>query len=69
MKKNKLLDIVKKNKLQRDKFVINEIANAQNKTILRLPHNHCELNPIEHAWSSIKNHVRMNNNTLINYLM
>ncbi|KAE9521448.1 hypothetical protein AGLY_018148 [Aphis glycines] len=58
-----LLDIVKKIKPQHDKFVIDEIANAQNKTILRLPPYHCELNPIELAWSSIKNHVKMNNTT------
>ncbi|XP_060846258.1 uncharacterized protein LOC132925918 [Rhopalosiphum padi] len=58
-----LLDIVKKIKPQHEKFVIDEIANAQNKTILRLPPYHCELNPIELAWSSIKNHVRMNNTT------
>jgi transposase len=58
-----LLDIVKKIKPQHEKFVIDEIANAQNKTILRLPPYHCELNPIELAWSSIKNHVRLNNTT------
>lgn len=58
-----LLDVVKKIKPLHDKFVIDEIANAQNKTILRLPPYHCELNPIELAWSSIKNHVRMNNTT------
>jgi hypothetical protein len=31
--------------------------------ILRLPPYHCELNPIELAWSSIKNFVKMNNTT------
>jgi len=58
-----LLDIVKKIKPLHEKFVIDEIADAHNKTILRLPPYHCELNPIELAWSSIKNHVRTNNTT------
>jgi len=30
---------------------------------LRLPPYHCELIPIELAWSSVKNHVKMNNTT------
>lgn len=34
-----------------------------NHVVLRLPPYHCELNPIELAWSSVKNHVRMNNTT------
>ncbi|XP_060873383.1 uncharacterized protein LOC132947190 [Metopolophium dirhodum] len=58
-----LLDVVKKIKPLNDKYVIDEIAKAQNKTILRLPPYHCELNPIELAWSSVKHHVRMNNTT------
>lgn len=33
------------------------------KNILRLPSYHWELNPIEMAWSSVKNHVKMNNST------
>lgn len=32
-----------------------------NRTVLRLPPYHCELNPIELAWSSVKNYVKMNN--------
>jgi len=43
--------------------VIDELAKASNKTILRLPPYHCELNPIELAWSSVKNHVKINNTT------
>ncbi|CAI6376625.1 unnamed protein product [Macrosiphum euphorbiae] len=58
-----LLSVVKKIKPLHDKYVIDEIAKAPNKTILRLPPYHCELNPIELAWSSVKHHVRMNNTT------
>lgn len=60
-----LLDIVIKIKPLHDKLVIDEIANAHNKTILRLPPHHCKLNPIELAWLWIKNHVRMNNTTFL----
>ncbi|XP_025191797.1 uncharacterized protein LOC112592046 [Melanaphis sacchari] len=51
-----LLDIVKRVKPLYNKYVIDELAEASNKTILRLPPYHCELNPIELAWSSVKNH-------------
>ncbi|XP_022176671.1 uncharacterized protein LOC111038053 [Myzus persicae] len=50
-----LLEIVKRIKPLHNKYVIDELAKASNKTILRLPPYHCELNPIELAWSSIKN--------------
>ncbi|XP_050059855.1 uncharacterized protein LOC126551127 [Aphis gossypii] len=52
-----LLDIVKRIKPLHNKYVIDELAKATNKTILRLPPYHCELNPIELAWSSVKNHT------------
>lgn len=58
-----LLDIVKRIKPLHNKYVIDELAKASNKTILRLPPYHCELNPIELAWSSVKNHIKMNNTT------
>lgn len=56
-----LLDMVKRLKPLHEKYVIDELAKAHNITILRLPPYHCELNPIELAWSSVKNYVRMNN--------
>jgi len=37
------------------------MAKEHNRTILRLPPYHCELNPIELAWSSVKHHVKINN--------
>lgn len=45
------------------KYVIDELAKVNNNIILRLPPYHCELNPIELAWSLIKSHVQMNNTT------
>lgn len=44
-----------------DKYVIDEKAMESNKIVLRLPPYHCELNPIELAWSVVKNHVKQNN--------
>lgn len=58
-----LLHIVKRLKPLHTKYVIDELVKANNHTVLRLPPYHCELNPIELAWSSVKNHVRMNNTT------
>ncbi|KAL4104360.1 hypothetical protein QTP88_019661 [Uroleucon formosanum] len=42
---------------------LDEIAKENNKIVLRLPPYHCELNPIELAWSWIKHYVRMYNTT------
>ncbi|CAI6377542.1 unnamed protein product [Macrosiphum euphorbiae] len=58
-----LLLIVKRLKPQHNMYVIDELAKNSGYTVLRLPPYHCELNPIELAWSSVKNHVRMNNTT------
>lgn len=61
--KAQLLERVQELKPQHDLYVIDELAKAANKTVLRLPQYHCELNPIELAWASVKNYVRMNNTT------
>lgn len=58
-----LLEKVQTLKSQYDKYVIDEYAKDNNKTVLKLPPYHCELNPIELAWSSIKSYVRTHNNT------
>lgn len=59
----KLLKMVQRLKPQHERYVIDELAKSHSHTILRLPPYHCELNPIELAWLSVKNHVRMNNTT------
>jgi len=58
-----LLEIVKRVRPHHEKYAIDEIAKRYDCIILRIPPNHCELNPIELAWASIKNYVRMNNTT------
>ncbi|XP_050056134.1 uncharacterized protein LOC126549801 [Aphis gossypii] len=58
-----LSHIVKRLKPAHNRYVIDELAKNSGYTVLRLPPYHCELNPIELAWSSVKNHVRMNNTT------
>jgi len=58
-----LLLIVRLKPLHKPTYVIDELVKASNHTVLRLPPYHCELNPIELAWSSVKNHVKMNNTT------
>lgn len=50
-------------KPQFNEYVIDELAKSADKTVLRLPPYHCELNPIELAWASVKNYVKMNNST------
>jgi len=56
-----LLDIVKRLRPQYDKYLIDDLAETHNRTILRLPPYHCELNPIELAWANVKDHVKKNN--------
>lgn len=62
-KKKDLLDIVKAHKNRYEAFVIDEMAKKKNKTVLRLPPYHCELNPIELIWSQVKGYIANNNRT------
>lgn len=61
--KVQLLEKVGQLKLQYDKYVIDEYANDHNKIVLRIPPYHCEINPVELAWSSVISHVWMHNKT------
>lgn len=61
--KVQLLAIVKEHKKAFDKYIVDEMAKAQNKIVLRLPPYHCELNPIELVWADLKGYVAVKNTT------
>lgn len=58
-----LLKLIQAHKAIYMKYVTDEIAKNNNKTVLRLPPYHCELNPIELVWAQIKNEVAAKNTT------
>ncbi|KAK3918054.1 Protein FAM243A, partial [Frankliniella fusca] len=43
------------------RYVVDELAKELGHTVLRLPPYHCELNPIELIWGSLKGYVALNN--------
>lgn len=57
-----LMEVVERLKLLY-KYEIDKLVLEHNKTVLRLPPYHCELNPMEMAWSAVKTHVKSNNMT------
>ncbi|CAF1635986.1 unnamed protein product, partial [Didymodactylos carnosus] len=58
--KAELLELAFSN-VPKKKYVVDEAARVFDIKILRLPVKHCCLNPIEIAWSNMKNYVRDNN--------
>lgn len=63
MVRSELLHLVRLNKDLYNEHVIDKMAKDCNKTVLRLPPYHCELNPIELVWAQIKNEVASKNTT------
>lgn len=63
MVKAELLFLVKQHKHKFDRYVVDELAAEDGKTVLRLPPYHCEFNPIELIWAQIKNEVASKNRT------
>jgi len=63
MNKIRLMDIVKRIKPRFNTYVVDEYVKSKNMTVLRTPPYHCEINPIELAWSSVKRYVKTNNTT------
>lgn len=61
--KPQLLALVDSEKHKYKGHIIDEMAKSCNKTVLRLPPYHCELNPIELIWAQIKNYVACHNTT------
>ncbi|XP_065911844.1 uncharacterized protein [Dysidea avara] len=58
--KRDLWEIIKRAKAP-PRYAIDEIAGSKGHEVVRLPVAHCELNPIEMAWSQVKGHVKRNN--------
>lgn len=63
MVKKELLSIVSLNKPRFTTYVIDDMAQKRNVTVLRLPPYHCELNPIELVWAQVKSYVARKNTT------
>ncbi|XP_048373846.1 uncharacterized protein LOC125445060 [Sphaerodactylus townsendi] len=61
--KPELILLVQREKHRFVRFRADEMAVAAGHQVLRLPPYHAELNPIELAWTQIKRHVAINNNT------
>ena len=58
--KRELHMIIKSNRFA-SKYAVDEMAKASGHEVVRLPPYHCELNPIELAWSQVKCHIKENN--------
>nr|CAH7766355.1 unnamed protein product [Callosobruchus chinensis] len=69
MVKADLIKIVKEHKFKYNLNIMDEMARTQNKSILRLPPYHCELNPIELILADIKQYVASNNSTFKTFSM
>ena len=41
------------------KYAVDEMAKAAGHEVVRLPPYHCELNPIELAWSQVKQYIKL----------
>lgn len=61
--KAEVLGLVRKHKPAVKKYIVDEVAKAENKIVLRLPPYHCELNTIKLAWSKVKGYVKNKNTT------
>lgn len=61
MLKPELYKLICTHKEKHKKYVINNLLEAHNHRVLRLPPYHPELNPIEMAWAAIKGHVAQKN--------
>lgn len=65
--KSELIDICKLH-IDKQKYLIDEIAVANGHEVLRLPPYHCELNPIELIWAKIKTEVKKENSNELQYV-
>ena len=58
--KKTLLELVKQHRPE-PLYLTDKVIHDHGHTVLRLPVAHCELNPIELAWSQVKRHVARHN--------
>lgn len=61
MLKPQLLVKVREIQAKYQSYVVDNMAKDAGHTVLRLPPYHCELNPIELAWSMVKGYVKQHN--------
>lgn len=57
MVRTELLALVKRMKPSAKRYLVDEMAKAENKSVLRLPPYHSELNPLRSIWGRIKDDV------------
>ena len=46
------------------KYAVDEMAKVAGHEVVRLPPYHCELNPIELAWSQVKQYIKENSHII-----
>jgi hypothetical protein len=51
-------DVTSKDFMQKEIYLIDNLANLNGHTIVRLPPYNCELNPIELVWKGVKHNIR-----------
>ena len=57
--KSELFAIIQSTYVTR-RYVVDEKAKAEGHEVVRLPVEHCTLNPIELAWAQVKGHIKSN---------
>lgn len=61
MRKSELFELISENAPKSKKYCIDELLKCHGHDVIRLPPYHCDMNPIELAWASIKRYVRERN--------
>ena len=59
--KSDIWSIVKRHRPDQPEYHVDETAKQSGHEVVRLPVAHCELNPIEMAWSQVKHFIRTHN--------
>ena len=59
--KTEIWSIVKTHRPIHPEYFVDDVANQAGHEVVRLPVAHCELNPIEMAWSQMKHYIKTHN--------